>query len=61
MKKWIAEVVQDRKPPVLELAALRDAVPALAKANITDISTLSDTWKILDMDYRKLQEIMVFI
>ena len=56
-KRWVAEVVPERKPPALELAALRDAVPALAKAKITDISTMSDAWKILDMDYGNLQEV----
>ena len=35
MKRWIAEVVSERKPPPLELAALRDTLPALAKAIIT--------------------------
>merc|ERR1711867_86933 len=51
------EVVPERKPVALELAALREAIPVIAKAKITDVSTLSKTWKVLDMEYGDLQEI----
>ena len=51
------EVVPERKPPALELAALRDAVHTLAKAKIIDISTISDAWQILDMDYGNPHEV----
>ena len=36
-KRWRNEVVPERKPPALELAALRDSIPAVAKANIVDV------------------------
>ena len=56
-KRWREEVVPERKPVPLELAALREAVPVLAKAKITHVSTMHEAWKILDMEYGNLQEI----
>merc|ERR1712055_523541 len=56
-KRWKEEVVPERKPVALELAALREAVPVIAKAKITDVSTLSEAWKVLDMEYGDVQEI----
>ena len=56
-KRWKEEVIPERKPPALKLEALSDAVPALAKAKLTNISTMSEAWKILDMDYGNLQEV----
>ena len=41
-KRWNNEVVPERKPPALKLAALREAVPALAKAKITDVTTMGE-------------------
>merc|ERR1712030_293438 len=56
-KRWKDEVVPERKPVVLELAALREAVPVIAKAKITDVSTVTEAWKVLDMEYGDVQEI----
>merc|ERR1711942_336975 len=56
-KRWYDEVVPERKPVTLELAALREAVPAITKAKITDVSTLSEAWKVLDMEYGDIEEI----
>lgn len=47
----------ERKPVVLELAALREAIPVIAKAKITDLFTWSKAWKVLDMEYGDVQEI----
>ena len=56
-KRWNNKVVPERKPPALELAALREVVPALAKAKIADVTTMSEAWKLLDLDYGDLQEV----
>ena len=56
-KRWNNEVVPERKPPALELAALRESVPAIAKAKIADASTMNKAWKLLDLDYGNLQEV----
>ena len=47
----------ERKPVALELAVLREAIPVIAKAKITDLSTPSEAWKVLDMEYGDAQEI----
>lgn len=52
-KRWRDE----RKPVALELAALRESIPGIAKAKITYFSTLSKAWKVLDMEYGDVQEI----
>merc|ERR1712030_92491 len=56
-KRWHDEVVPERKPVALELAALREAVPVIAKAKITDVSIVMEAWKVLDMEYGDIQEI----
>ena len=56
-KRWKNKVVPERKPPALELATLRESVPALAKAKIADASTMNKAWKLLDLDYGNLQEV----
>ena len=53
-KRWMNEVVPERKPVALELAVLREVVPVFAKAKIIDVSTLNEAWKILDMEYGNL-------
>ena len=37
-----SEVFPEQKLPALELAALREFVPAIAKAKITDVTTMSE-------------------
>ena len=39
-KRWAAEVVPERKPPAIELVALREAIPVSSKAKIADITTM---------------------
>ena len=56
-KRWSAEVVPERKPVALELAALREYVPAIVKAKMTDVSTMEEAWKLLELDYGNLQEV----
>ena len=56
-KHWKEEVVPERKPVTLELAALREAVPVIAKGKLIDISNLTDAWKLLDLVYGDAQEI----
>ena len=59
-KRWKVEVVPERKTVALEHAAMRNPIPALAKAKIMDISMISmmtDFWKIWYMDYRNLRKV----
>ena len=56
-KRWKEDVVPERKPVTLELAALREAVPVIAKGKIIDVSTLTDAWKLIDLEYGDVQEI----
>ncbi len=56
-KRWAAEVVPERKPPATELVALRDSIPATAKAKIADVTTMVKAWKLLDLEYGNLQEL----
>ena len=56
-KRWNNEVVPERKPPALELTALRESVPAISKAKIADVCTMNKAWKLLDLDYGNLQEV----
>ena len=41
----------------MELAALREAVPVIAKGKLIDVSNLTDAWKLLDLEYGDVQEI----
>ena len=41
----------------MELAALREAVPVIAKGKLVDVSNLTDAWKLLDLKYGDAQEI----
>ena len=56
-KRWENEVVPERKPAALELAALRESVPALARAKIIASTTMAEAWKLLDLDYGNIQEV----
>ena len=56
-KRWKEEVVPERKPGALEIAALREAVPVIAKGKLIDVSNLTDAWKLLDLEYGDAQEI----
>ena len=55
--RWKIEVVPERIPPALKLAALREYVPAIAKAKIIAATSMAEAWKLLDLDYRNLQEV----
>ena len=50
-KRWAAEVVPERKPQAIELVALRDSIPASAKAKIADVTTMDEAWRMLDLEY----------
>ena len=50
-KQWAAEVVPERKPQAIELVALRDSIPASAKAKIADVTTMDKAWRMLDLEY----------
>ena len=49
-KQWAAEVVPERKPPAIELVALRESIPASAKAKIADVTTMGEAWKLLELE-----------
>ena len=48
-KRWKEEVVPERKLITLKLAALREAVPVIAKGKLVDVSNLTDAGKLLDL------------
>ena len=50
-------MVLEQKPIALELAALREAVPVITKGKIFDVFTLTEAWKLLDLEYGDVQEI----
>ena len=50
-------MIPERRPAALELAALREAIPAVAKAKIVDADSLQDAWKLLNMEYGDIQVI----
>merc|ERR1712240_347958 len=56
-KRWAAEVVPERKPQAIELVALRDSIPAYAKAKIADVITMDEAWRMLDLEYGDIQEL----
>ena len=56
-KRWKDEVVPERRPVTLELVALKEAVLPIAKGKIVDVSTVSEAWKLLDLEYGDVQEI----
>ena len=56
-KQWAAEVVPERKPQAIELVALRDSIPASAKAKIADVTTMDEAWRLLDLEFGDVQEI----
>ena len=41
----------------MELAALREALPALAKAKIVAATSMLEAWKTLDLDYGDIEEV----
>ena len=57
LERWQLEVVPKRRPPALELAALRDSIPALAKVKIVTAVNMTEAWKLLDLNYGNLQEV----
>ena len=56
-RRWKIEVVPERRPPAVEVAALRESVPVIAKAKIIAATSMAEAWKLLDLDYGKIQEI----
>ena len=50
-KHWAAEVVPERKPPAIELVALRESIPVSAKAKIADVTTMDKPWRMSDLEY----------
>ena len=51
------EVVPERRLPALELAALRESVPAITKAKIIAATSMAEAWKLLNLNYKNLQEV----
>ena len=47
-KRWQIEIIPERRPHALELAALRESIPALAKAKIIAATSMTEAWKLLD-------------
>ena len=41
-RRWQIEVVPEGRPPALELAALRESVPAIAKAKIITATSMGE-------------------
>ena len=41
----------------MKLAALRESIPALAKAKIVAATSMIEAWKLLDLDYGNMQEV----
>ena len=56
-RKWQIEVVPEQRPPALELAALRESVPTIAKAKIIASTSMGKAWKLQDLDQGNLQEV----
>ena len=56
-RRWKIEVVLKRRLPALELSALRESVPAIAKAKIIAATSMAEAWKLIDLDYGNLQEV----
>ena len=56
-KRGSNKVVPEIKPPALKLVALKESVPAITKAKRANLSTMDEAWKLLDLDYRNLQEV----
>ena len=47
----------NKKLAAWELAALRESVPVLARANIIATTSMLEAWKLLDLDYGNLKEV----
>merc|ERR1712082_514486 len=56
-KQWAAKVIPERKPQAIELVALRDSIPASAKAKIADVTTMDEAWRLLDLEFGDVQEL----
>ena len=56
-KHWKEEVVPERKPVALQLAALRESIPVIAKGKIVYVDTVTEAWKLLDLEYGDMQMI----
>ena len=41
----------------MELAALREALPPLAKAKVIAVTSMMEAWKLLDLDYGDVEEV----
>merc|ERR1711873_108725 len=56
-KHWAADVVPERKPPAIELVALRDSIPVFAKAKIANVTTMNKAWRLQDLEFGDVQEL----
>ena len=56
-RRWRLEVVPERRPVAMELAALREVLPSSAKAKIIAVTTMLEAWKILDLEYGDIEEV----
>merc|ERR1712240_90369 len=56
-KQWAAKVLPERKPQAIELVALRDSIPASAKAKIADVTSMDEAWRMLDLEYGDIPEL----
>ena len=54
---WENEVVPERRPEAIELAALREAVNVTVRNKITEVKTLSEAWKIMDLNFGDMGEV----
>ena len=41
----------------MELAALRESLPATARAKIVAVTDMAEAWKLLDLDYGDIEEV----
>ena len=41
----------------MELTALRESLPAIARAKIVAVTNMAEAWKLLDLDYGDIEEV----
>ena len=56
-KRWLKEVVPERKPEALELAALRESIPATIRSKITEVDTIKEAWNMMDLHFGDKREV----
>ena len=50
-RRWLEDVVPERKLQALELAALRESIPNVVRNNITEVNTVKEAWNLMDIHY----------